>query len=163
MRKGVKIVIDIRENTTAGREKGYFKKAFSKLLLKHKIRYEAIGHKLGIGKDKEDHNFQIILSTLTSYRNTNKCIGIIGHMHEPWKCHRLTYLQKLMTSSHAQYYYVIHLLWNDQRKYEIKLYNHAPIWKAKVDSLSHFDFKKQAEQIKKNKLNWDLEKKITYE
>lgn len=118
----VKLLVDVRGNPKAGREEQLFKgKDFTKALLTIGVRYEYWGDRLGedqLSSMEAEEVKKVLKGLLASAPQGAICI--LGHMHEPHKCHRL-HLCDLLPSGNC----VDHLMWEDHRSLKFLSHNEA--------------------------------------
>lgn len=108
----VKLLVDVRGNPKAGREEQLFKgKDFTKALLTIGVRYEYWGDRLGEDQmcDGQEELQRVLKGLFASAPQGPICI--LGHMHEPHKCHRLHLCDLLPQGLSVQ-----HLMWEDHRQ-----------------------------------------------
>eukprot|EP00435_Cladocopium_sp_Y103_P024108 s1745_g5.t2 len=108
----VKLLVDVRGNPKAGREEQLFKgKDFTKALLTIGVRYEYWGDRLGEDQmcDGPEELQRVLKGLFASAPQGSICI--LGHMHEPHKCHRLHLCDLLPPGLSVQ-----HLMWEDHRQ-----------------------------------------------
>jgi len=146
-KRKVRFVLDVRGNPNAGRETQYFRKAFGRSLKRANIKYEYVGLQFTEERfEEEDVDFREIHGAISQQARTGGVVAIMGHMHEPWKCHRLYLCQQLYIQGAT----VNHMVWSS--KFKADTLSHIHVWSKSREKTSYF---REAEAIieeKKTKL-----------
>eukprot|EP00929_Paragymnodinium_shiwhaense_P060181 TRINITY_DN30081_c0_g1_i1.p1 TRINITY_DN30081_c0_g1~~TRINITY_DN30081_c0_g1_i1.p1 ORF type:complete len:999 (-),score=186.13 TRINITY_DN30081_c0_g1_i1:226-3222(-) len=125
---GVKQLVDVRGNPTAGRQSDMFKgKELTKALSSAGIRYEYWGDRLGEDnlESLDEHALRLLLrGLLASVRPGPVCM--LGHLHEPYKCHRMKLCVFLPPDCN-----VVHFLWEDHRSLKMLSQQQAQAFRSK--------------------------------
>jgi len=148
-RRKVKVVLDIRGNPNAGREKQFFKKAFTKTLKQSNIRYEY--HGLQFTQERFEENEVDLPEILGLVSPHGGVVAILGHMHEPWKCHRLHFCHPLYLAGAT----VEHLLWASSFKAETQ--PHLQVFQKSKEKERYWNLAEEEIKSKKAKMNWKAE------
>ncbi|CAE8722459.1 unnamed protein product [Polarella glacialis] len=145
----VKLLVDVRGNPRSGREEHLHKgKDFTRALLGVGVRYEYWGDKLGedsvdtgAGQEEEVAVRRLLKGLLAAAPPGAICL--LGHMHEPDKCHRLR-LCDLLPADNIE---ISHLAWEDHS--EMKLVSHGEARAAHDSAVLYFCQRKQLEASKR--------------
>eukprot|EP00927_Polykrikos_kofoidii_P055032 TRINITY_DN49347_c0_g1_i1.p1 TRINITY_DN49347_c0_g1~~TRINITY_DN49347_c0_g1_i1.p1 ORF type:complete len:1128 (+),score=177.76 TRINITY_DN49347_c0_g1_i1:32-3385(+) len=139
---GVKLLVDVRGNPRAGREELLHRgKDFTKALLTVGVRYEYWGDRFGedqVEAENEQDLSRLLKGLLASAPTGHICL--LGHLHEPYKCHRL-HLCSLFAATSCR---VVHLMWEDHRS--LRTFSHAEAAAKHQSAVEYFFEEKDKER-----------------